>query len=134
LELVFAYCNIIIFHNKTPWLWDPSIKFFAKKNYRISCTILSKTPLVLFGCKKATNLLSAPFLGISFKTINPSFLNDLFPILYLQHQKQCDGFLRLFWNEFSDGLSGLWLQEVQFVWTAHKKCSFDSFAATSSCL
>jgi len=34
-----------------------------------------KTPLVVFGCKKATNLLSAPFLGCSFKTVNPSCFN-----------------------------------------------------------
>ncbi len=32
----------------------------------------TKTPLVSFGCKKATSLLSAPFFGNPGKTVNPS--------------------------------------------------------------
>ena len=34
-----------------------------------------KTLLVPFGCKKHTNLLSAPSLGISFNSVNPSVFN-----------------------------------------------------------
>ncbi len=43
--------------------------------YLISWHNSIRTPLVLFGCKKTTNLLSAPFFGVSFKTINPSDFN-----------------------------------------------------------
>ena len=46
-----------------------------KSFYFISWQSSIKTPFVLFGCKKTTNLLSAPFLGASFKTTNPSSFN-----------------------------------------------------------
>src|ERR1035437_10121581 len=45
------------------------------KFYCFSITNSTKTPLVLFGCKKATNLLSAPCFGVSFIKINPSLIS-----------------------------------------------------------
>ena len=43
--------------------------------YLLSIHNSISTPFVCLGCKKQTNLLSAPGLGVSFSNTNPSFFN-----------------------------------------------------------
>jgi hypothetical protein len=57
-------------------------------------------------------LLSAPFFGISFKTINLPFANALFQQQYLLHQKRYDEFS--FSINLAIGLSDLLQQGAQF--------------------